>query len=533
MTIHYLEKPISSSWLRVSGEIILVTSFFCLCFLLDENMGLVNEVNVLPFARQHANPNWIPEDWYYNLPAGYRTLFIAIFGNMASAWGFLVTSIVGRIICFTLVASGLIFLARTLRLNLVNLLVALILLFYTSPEQGLIASEWLVRALEPKAIAYGFLLFGVTFMLRENYSLMALFFGLTISFHVLVGGWALVAVSLWLLFRRTPIFLQPKQLIPILLIYLLAASFAIPPIIRELTAISADQELSASYIYVYLRTPHHLNPAFWSLDLWLKPLIYLIIFTLTTLGLWKQQEKRHTDLAFFGLMTMVPFMLGVIIAPWDPQGMLLQYYPFRLGDILFPLITCLLFLSLLQRVFSSYQWTKQGFIFICIMIITITGIIQGKDFYQSAIALPKFPHQAQLVTPELKEMCYWIRDNTPENETVISHPLEDISFTWVSERATIVKYKFVPPVSAAVHEWYQRLNDLSSTVDIRKATGREEMKNLLKQGYNTLTTPQVRSLMKEYQANYLVTDISHKLDLEIAYQNSRYILYYNSATTNT
>jgi len=533
VTTNYLEPPISSSWLRISGEIVLVTSFFCLCFLLDENMGLVNEANVLPFARQHANPNWIPQDWYYNLPAGYRTLFIAIFGNMASAWGFLITSIVGRLICFALVASGLIFLARTLRLKIISLLVALTLLFYTSPEQGLIASEWIVRALEPKAIAYGFLLFGITFMLRGNDSLMALFLGLTISFHVLVGGWALVAVSLWFLFRRTAILLQPKQVISILAIYLVAASFAIPPIIRELTATSSDKALSASYIYVYLRTPHHLNPEFWSLDLWLKPLIYLMIFTITTIALWKQKETQHTDLAFFGLMTMVPFLLGVIIAPWDTQGMLLQYYPFRLGDIIFPLITGLLFLSLLQGILSSSNWTKQGFMFVGITIISLTGIIQGKDFYQSAIALPKFPHQDQLVTPELKEMCYWIRDNTPENETVISHPLEDISFTWVSERATIVKYKFVPPVSAAVHEWYQRLNDLSGTVDIRKATGRGELKALLKQGYNTLTTSQVRSLMKEYQANYLVTKNNHKLDLEIAHQNSRYILYYNSSATNT
>ncbi|MFB6275012.1 MAG: hypothetical protein ABEI32_02535, partial [Halothece sp.] len=34
MTTNYLEKPISSSSLRISGEIVLVTSFFYLCFLL-------------------------------------------------------------------------------------------------------------------------------------------------------------------------------------------------------------------------------------------------------------------------------------------------------------------------------------------------------------------------------------------------------------------------------------------------------------------------------------------------------------------
>lgn len=525
------EKINLQQWQRFILETLIVASFFCLYFLLEENMGRVNEVNVLPFSRQHADPSWIPEDWYYNLPGGYRTAFIMIFGNMASVWGFLITSIVGRVMVFTWVASGLVFLARTLHLKLIYLLIAITILFLHSNNQGLIADEWIVRALEPKAIAYGFLLIGISFMLRSNYYLMALFFGLTISFHVLVGGWALVTLILWLLLRRATIFINPQQLISLIIIYLLAAFLAIPPIIRELTAIPSDSVIPASYIYVYLRTPHHLNPTSWSLDLWLKPIIYLIVFILTAIGLWKRQDKPHLDLAFFGLMSMVPFMFGVIIAPWDTQGKLLQYYPFRLGDIMFPLITCLLLLYLLQVTLSSSKWGKRGFIFVCMMIIGITVIVQGKDFYQSAIVLPQFPHEAQLVTPEWKEMCYWIRSNTPKNEIFISHPLEGISFTWVSERATIVKYKFVPPVSSAVSEWYQRLNDLSGGVDIRKAKGRNELKQLLKQGYNTLTTEQVRTLMQHYQANYMVTKTNHQLDLEIAHQNSRYILYRNQSAT--
>ncbi len=352
-----LKKHLSS--LRIFLiETVIVTSFFCLYFLLEANMGPINEVNVLPFARQNANPTWIPEDWYYNLPGGYRTAFILIFGNMASVWGFLATSIVGRLLYFSLIASGFVFLARTLHLKLISLLIAVTSLLLISRDQGLIADEWIVRALEPKTIAYGFILFGITFMLRQNYHLMALFLGISISFHVLVGGWALLAVLLWLIVYKSSLLSNWKALITVSLIYLVAGSFAISPIIQQLITPNPDSIIPASYVYVYLRTPHHLNPLSWSSSSWVKPGIYFVVFAIITLILWKKKERIQIKLAVFALITMLPFLLGIIIAPWDAQGKFLQYYPFRFGDIMFPLITSLLLLYLLQVILFQSKLGK-------------------------------------------------------------------------------------------------------------------------------------------------------------------------------
>ncbi len=527
-----LENPVSrqhfSQWQLFFIQTLMVSAFFCLYFLLEENMGRVNEVNVLPFARQHADPSWIPKEWYYNLPGGYRTAFIFIFGNLAAKFGFLFTSIAGRFLAFTLIASGFVFLARTLKLTLISLLVAVTALLLSTYSQGLYAEEWIIRALEPKAIAYGFLLLGISFMLRENYRLMALFLGLTISFHVLVGGWAAIAVAIFFLMRRPDVFLKFQRLIILAVIYLLAASLAIRPILQQLTSDATESIPPASYIYVHLRTPHHLNPAYWSFFNEIEPIIYFIVFVVTMITLWKRKEQPQLDLGIFALCTMIPFLFGVIISPWDTQGKILQYYPFRLGDIMFPLITCLLFLYLLQSLFFQDKIGKQGFIFFCVLVLSISVFVQGKDFYESAIALQDFPSKDQMVNPEWKEMCSWIRENTDNNERFISHPIEDITFTWLSERATIVKYKFVPAVSAAVAEWYQRLNDLSGTIDLTKAEDKKTLEKLLHQGYPTLTTEQVRALMDKYEANYIVTNINHKLDLETVHQNSIYILYAKS-----
>lgn len=519
-------------WQQFSLEVFILTTFFCVCFLLEENMGEVNEVNLLPFARQHADPTWISEDWYYNLPAGYRILFITIFGNMAAVWGFLLTSIVGRFFVFTFLASSLVFLARTLGLKLISLLVAMTIFSFSADDQGLIAEEWLIRALEPKAIAYSFVLLGMTYMLRENYRLMAFFLGLAISFHVLVGGWATLSVMLWFLLSSRNGFTQPQRLTAVVIIYLIAASFAIPPIIRQLFLVTSDPTFSASYIYVHLRTPHHLNPLSWSLEQWIQPIIYLIFFAITIRRLWNRKNSIQFSLGIFALCTMVPFIFGILIAPWDTEGKILQYYPFRFGDVMFPLITCLLFIYSLQAKFLESKLTQKGFILSSLMILTVTVVIQGNEAYHSLLMLRQFPSEPQMVTPEWKEMCYWIRDNTEENERVISHPLEEVTFTWLSERPTVVKYKFIPPVSSAVAEWYQRLNDLSGEIDISNIQAKDELKAALEKGYDHLSTEQVLSLMDKYDANYMVTAINHQLHLEIAHHNSRYILYSHQAFSN-
>lgn len=178
------------TWLKI----LAVTIFFSLKLLLDDNMGGANEVDVLPLARQYAEPTWIRGDWYLNQPPGYRMLFQALFGKLAAIGGFLATSLVGRLFCYTLISSGLVFLAGLMGLSLPLLLLAVGLFLYLYPEQGIAASEWIAKSLEAKSVAYGFLLLAIYFMLQRRYRWMALLLGIATSFHVLVGGWAFVAI---------------------------------------------------------------------------------------------------------------------------------------------------------------------------------------------------------------------------------------------------------------------------------------------------------------------------------------------------
>ena len=272
-------------------EILAVMAFLSLWLLLKLNMT-GNEVDVLPLARQYADPTWIPGDWYLNQPPGYRMLFQTLFGRLIVSWGFLATSITGRLLNYGLVAAGLVFIARNLGLNLLLLLLAITLFFYphyyrgfagsigllqvgninwvallllllaiglmlagkklgiglqfpllllavslfliADNGQGLVAGESLTGGLEAKVFAYAFVLLAIGLMLRGRNRPMALLLGLATSFHVLVGGYAFLTVLGWLVLRRKTRLLNLREFGLILLLYLAGSAFAIGSVLDHL-----------------------------------------------------------------------------------------------------------------------------------------------------------------------------------------------------------------------------------------------------------------------------------------------------------
>ena len=495
-----------------------------------------NEVDVLPLAKQYADPAWIPGDWYLNQPPGYRLLFQTLFGNIAAAWGFVATSIIGRLVCYGLVASGLVLIGRKLSLSLPLLLLAVGLFLYVNPYQSVVAYEWLVGGLEPKSVAYGLLLLAIGLMLGGRYRWMALMLGLATSFHVLVGGWAFLAVVGWLILRRRNDFADIRYLGSILLIYLAASALAVRPVLEQLFSPTPTVPVEPSYIYVFLRLPHHLNPLSWSPDWWIRPILCLLILALSVgmLRRKRQSEKLSgqyatcVELAEFTLITLVPFILGLAIAPFDSQGRLLQYYPFRLGSIMLPLNTYLVFACAIEQTFSGRS--RRLLSLVSILLLSWACTIQALSFQEQLLDLREFPSPWQGIDSNGKALCTWVRNHTPQNAVVVSPPVEFANFTWLAERPTIAKFKLFPQNKANILTWYQRLSDLSGDLSPwlsrnSKNLPRGEFEQALTNGYKNLTTAQAEKLMVKYGADYLLTGIGHKLDLAIAYRNSRYILY--------
>ena len=527
---------ISSFFSKTALQITVIFVFLSLRLLLDRNMSssVWNEVDVLPLAKQFVDRDWIANDWYLNLETNYRYLFQIIFGWLIVHWGFLATSIIGRLFCYGLIATGLVLLGHKLGLNLTYLLLATIALTYQGYLQGAIAGEWFVGGLEAKAIAYGLIFVAIPLMLGGNYLGTMLLLGWATSFHVLVGGWTFLTTLGWLcLHPKARIFKQRRNIWLLPGTYLAASCFAIPAAWQQLNTATPAGDISASFIYVFLRLPHHLNPLVWYPLLWLRLAIYLGIWIWCASILkqqadrtgWQSTDYARLELSEFTLISLIPFAIGLAIALVDNEGKWLQYYPFRFGDVMLPLTTYLLTACTLQSKLVLKKHRSIALVLIgCILFVQITF------FGQNAIASQNFPTQQQDVDPQWKLMSDWIKDNTPQDAVFISHPWYLANFTWMTQRATVVKLKMFPQTKEAIAEYYGRLNDLSGG-NLAKIYFGDEKLDLVKTvksisaGFSNLNTSQVTELMDKYQCDYFLSDRQHYLELPIVRTQSSYVLY--------
>ncbi|WP_196515394.1 DUF6798 domain-containing protein [Nostoc sp. WHI] len=521
----------STPWVVL--EIIAVLALLCIRQLLADNVA-GNEVDSLPLARQFADPTWVPGDWSVNQPPIYRVLFQTLFGWLIVSWGFLASSIIGRLFCYSLMASGLVLIGRKLGLNLPLQMLA-VTIFFTG-NQGVAAGERIVGVLETKIFAYAMVLLAIGFMLRKSYRLMAFLLGLATSFHVLVGGYTTLFVIGWLILRRKTRFPTMQEFGVMLPLYLVGGALGIKAVIEQLLTPTPTGSISPSFIYVFLRLPHHLNPLSWPTYWWIIPTFYLALLVSSAGVLWfnrptkklseeSEEYEARIGLFEFTLISLIPYVLGIIIAPFDSQGSLLQYYLFRVGDVMLHLNAGLLFVCALDKIFTGKNKQRLLVLFCC-LIVSAKFVILFDYFQKNFQSRLHFPDKVQEVNPQWKDMAAWVRKNTPKNAKFVSPPVEFANFIWLTERPTIAKYRLMAQTKSATLEWFSRMRDLSGNFN-----GLDPLSNfnqqLLTDGYNNLTTVQAKALMVKYQASYVVTRIQHRLDLPVAYRNKSYILYKN------
>ncbi len=136
---------------------------------------------------------------------------------------------------------------------------------------------------------------------------------------------------------------------------------------------------------------------------------------------------------------------------------------------------------------------------------------------------PLFPRQPRADKlrdyAEWLDVCRWIADqrHTPRNARFIV-PRVAYTFKWYAGRGEVVNWKESPQDAAGLHEWWQRINDIYAT---GKPSPNQYYGSLADAGAARLV-----ALAKEYQADYLVTQVSAPpLPLTVEYRNDAYIVY--------
>lgn len=519
----------------------IITLFLCIKFLFIRNMAGVNELHHLPLARHLVDPSWLADDIYYSEPPGYRLLFQLLFGPLTVSVGFLATSIIGRILGYMVMAMGLWTLARSVGMRFLTLFLALGLFLYVNKYQGVMAGEWLVGVggLEPKIFAYSAIFMALTAMLEERYLWMVAWLGVAASFHALVGGWTSIIMLFWLVWRRRAIVLDGRRWLVAIPIYAATGIFAVTAVLTQLLRPVEDSGISPSSIYSFLRNPHHVNPLTWRWDDGLVLLAYVVVLVGCSLYLRQAAQKeprqaettqiicRRTEFFYFVLCSLIPFGAGLLAVPIDMNGEFLQYYPFRVGDVMLPLGTAFCLAMVLDRLLFQ---RRGGAIALTLIMLFCFGA-EIPHSYTKAMELREFPSQEQRVTADMKTMTHWVKQHIPAGELMISPPVELDTFAWLSEHSTIAKFRFVPSASSAdVAAWYERITDLGGGLDIlsyvdRHIDNSRPVQKDLTAAYNSLDTTQMIALMDKYQSRYVVTNVGQVLDLPVLYENAGYRVY--------
>jgi len=478
-----------------------------------------NETVYLISPLRLASPDLFLNDWTWN--NGPKT-FGYLFSLVTSPLFFftsdtLIVAKITRALLWILAFSSIIYCFRAFRfsyLSIFSSLTAFLLL-----GQGLIAGEWLFGGGEQKVIAYSFVFVAIGLIAKEKYVASGFCSGLAFCFHILVGGWAAVSLGIILLirFKKDKSQLLKFATLSIPIASLMILSLLLNGIIGE-SEISSKVSAHISELLVKFRNPHHLDPFHF---LHYKKLLVCFAFLGSALFFHfratraKQEVKLLTSI----LLVNAGVFLVAIIARFFELYSFLNLYPFRLADLLFPLILCLLYIDyfiskseLLLEQYSSFKWS-----YILILVVFIATV-----YFKLAYDVNKSHGPKRNKASGFSGMAHWIKENTDKSTIIAANPC--IGSFWIkTERAMVVNFKSAP-VGSDFLEWYERVKQLNNKQQFTEvgALFCEELRN----NFNHLDHTALLSIHKKYDAElYLVN--TERLDLkQFQMHNSReYYLY--------
>ena len=388
------------------------------------------------------------------------------------------------------------------------------------PRQGWLAGEWMVGGAEAKTWAYGLLLLAFALWCQgRRLRPAALLAGLACSFHALVGLYGAAGLLLLEVQRRRRQSGLPwhSGLGLLLLPFLLGAFALVQPMRQQAGWGKASAESvqagspGVSWIYVQLRLPHHLAPLSWSSSHWQAALGPLLILALVV-TLWRWLCKRRPQLlaaaglqpgvmaafgAWVGLAAGL-FVLGLIVAPFDPQGHWLRFYPFRLADSLLPLLLALLLTALLQVWLAG---RKRG----CGLALALTVLLvasQAPAVHSGTLWLPGAAFEPRV---QRRGLNVAIQALTPANSVLLTPPVGFEDLAWRLQRSTVVQFKLFPSQSLAIAEWYRRLTAVVGGPPEQSGRLGFDAVDRLRDAYGRLSPEQLQSLARRYGVAAVVT----------------------------
>lgn len=477
-----------------------------------------NEEQYLMYAVQAFQPNWVPGSLMATEFPGTRFLFEWLFGGMAYHLGFEKTVLIGRLINYLLLAFPIAAVFKTLKFSNIQTLFVLQIFWLTS--QNFYAGEWIFGPTEAKTFAYIFIFLALQKFLQKSYYWVYGYLIIATYFHILIGGWFAISITLVLLFRSYPFWKLFKLLlfygIPLLpFLYYLGQNM-----LAE--SLSPEQEaVNLNYIYVYFRNKHHIG-LFYTFDFFVKKHLFNVLGALVAVVILLRWNKAkayfQTDHQLLWIRDLILamsaigfFFLGVSLMDnlvFDLSGgFLLKSYPFRMQGLAF-LMTILLAVGYFTKyAASSDHWIKwRPFVFILIGIIALTRFglninkmskYQMDSHYNEVVSFLDRQQPKPATVMVLKDYKEAIRKGGHRNTFAVD-------LIRRTRHDNFFHFKYIPSTPKKMYEWYQR------SQIIEKIEADPKYLNEVK---------------KQYTIDYILTTKGFKLDEKIVFENEVYQIY--------
>lgn len=475
----------------------------------------VNEPHYLGKAKHYWDPAWCRGDLLME-SSNAHAMFYTVMGYWGKWLSLPQLAWLGRSLGYAVLAWGWLRTHQSLGLNGRQTWWSL-LGFLALASWGNFSGEWIIGGIEGKVFSYGFLLLAFADWQAQRVVLAGLWAGLAIGFHPVAGGWGvLAALMAGLVEHRAP--RSGKQswssLVLASVVMMLAALPGLIPVLPLIVSHDPPHvRMDGTYLQVYYRLAHHLDPMTFSWRSWIGygGLLLIVVLNRRQLGSTVAGRTWLWIVVGASLIALAGVLAG--FGPRPAKNMpfylermsLLKFYPFRLFDVVVPLTASLQLTRLISRQLSTVTArTKTIGSLLCGTVLL--SVMAGGEWRRERLHKPTV-----FDSPKWHEVCRWIKGHTPEN-ALIQTPVHNQNFKWFAERAEYVSYKDVPQDNRSLVEWNRRMNFLSKWYQQHRADG-------------IYTSDELRSLRAETGITHILTDRLGPFELSPSYTNGTFRVY--------
>ena len=494
-------------WLRTLLE---TAAIFAVYFLFAASPPPnVNESHYLTKTKHYWNPEWCPDDLFLASGDAHLVLYWAV-GWLTLFFSLSTTAWIARLLVWALTAIAwqrlsYAVIPRAL-VSPISAGVSLVLM-----HRMHMAGEWMIGGIEAKGFAFVFVLLALAELVQNKWKWTWVLLGVASSFHVLVGGWSVIAaVAAWLLAGKTRTSL--KQMLPFLSVGFLCSLPGLIPAVSLTWGTSAETVAIANQIYTLGRLEHHLVFSAFEVPFVIRHGSLLLVWLVLVALARKAPSSWRLNAFVFGTALIavggiaIDQLVLIQLENRELAAKLLRFYWFRMSDIMLPvgttfsLLTCVF---LLQDV-GRWRWAGKAIAALaCILLAVGIGAElwidgQARKFdprppadQKSAVITPVNRETVLRVHQDWLNVCAWIAENAPSDAAFIT-PRDQQTFKWYAGRAEVVNGKDIPQDAQRIQQWQQRFQE------IYPVSG--------PYGVLALNDQLLIALGKKYRATYLVVD---------------------------